>query len=226
MLSMYMFSKNIRSLPLDRSLTHSSSINLRQKSTTMNSPYGAPSQAGAPSQSGASSQSGAPSQFGGLPQQGFPPQFGAPSPFGAQNGMPQQPFGFPPQGGMPQQPFGFPPQGGMAQQPFGLPPQGGGMQHPGAQPQAGRPRREDMWANMSDDELLDNSHRIWRKWTRMLMRVQLATGIPPEICGQMSIYYARQLLMNELPTLRQMVIDIPRMRVVAQSGRLFSWQEA
>ncbi|PPJ54919.1 hypothetical protein CBER1_06067 [Cercospora berteroae] len=187
----------------------------------MNSPYGAASQAGAPSQSGASSQFGAPSQFGGLPQQGFPPQFGAPSPFGAGNGMPQMPFGSPQQGGMPQSPFGFLPQGGMPQQPFG-----GGMQQPAPQPQTGRPRREEVWANMSDDELLDNGNRIRKKWERMVLRVQLATGVPPEICGRLMVCYAQQLMINEVPTLRQMVIDLPRMRVVAQAGKWMSWQEA
>ncbi|CAK1365567.1 hypothetical protein CB0940_09934 [Cercospora beticola] len=184
----------------------------------MNSPFGAPSQAGAPSQSGASSQSGAPSQFGGLPQQGFPPQFGAPSPFGAPNGMPQQPFGFPQQGGIPQQPFGPPPQGGMLQPPFGLPTQGGGMQQPAPQPQAGRPRREEIWANMSDDELLNNFNRIRRKWERMLMRMQLAFGIPPENVGRCLIWYAQQFMMNPVPTLRLMVADIPAMRATSQTG--------
>ncbi|WPB05717.1 uncharacterized protein RHO25_010371 [Cercospora beticola] len=132
----------------------------------MNSPYGAPSQSGASSQYGGSqSQSGAPSQHGGLPQQinmpNFGPQFG---------GIPQ--FG-PQFGGIPQ--FGGPLQSGGAPSPFGAPQQGG-MQQPSPPDAQGRPREEDTWANMSDQELLANADRIRRKWARSMRRQWRATG--------------------------------------------------
>lgn len=75
-----------------------------------------------------------------------------------------------------------------------------------------------MWANMSDDELLDNFNRIRRKWERMVLRVQLATGVPSENVGRCLVLYAQQLMMNPVPTLGQMVADIPQMRATSQTG--------
>ncbi|GIZ48046.1 hypothetical protein CKM354_001112100 [Cercospora kikuchii] len=143
----------------------------------MNSPYGAPSQAGAPSQSGASSQAGAPSQFGGHPQQGMPPQFGAPSPFGNLSSFgAQSPFGglasfggssgF---GGTTQS--GGPSSFGGAPSPFGQT----GMQQPLHHGPQGRVHTEDVWDNMSDEELLANAEAVRRKWARWGTRLWKAT---------------------------------------------------